>query len=128
MTSWQRRIERAAELEVKYPSAAAMLRFYRELALFQSDQRIGADVREHLPALLDLVRRKGTPVLAERARSVERELLIPDDPVHAFFLRVIEQPYFERRALQSKVDTTTVQSTCPFRGFRVTMNIDWQGI
>jgi FdhE protein len=112
MTSWQRRIGRAAELEAKYPSAATMLRFYRELAMFQSDPRIGPNVQEHLPALLDLVRRKGTAVLAERV--VNLEFLSPDDPVHAFFLRVIEQPYFERQALESKVHTTTVQSTCPF--------------
>jgi formate dehydrogenase maturation protein FdhE len=87
-----------------------MLRFYRELALFQSDPNIGPNVEDHLPALLDLVRQKGTAVLAEQAGMPA----IPGDPVHTFFLRVIEQPYFERQALHSQVDTTTVQSTCPF--------------
>lgn len=121
MNRWERRIERAAELEAVHPSAAELLRFYREVAQFQSNTGIGQDVREHLPALLDLVRRKGTAVLAERAswlmsRSNEWENLFAtsDDPAIAFFLSVIEQPYFERQALQANVDTRTVQSTCPF--------------
>ena len=36
MNRWQRRIERAAELAQRYPNAAEMLHFYRELAIFQS--------------------------------------------------------------------------------------------
>ncbi len=121
MNRWERRIARAAELERDHPGAAQMLRFYRELATFQSDPRIGADARQHLPALLDLVRRTGTAVLAERAAWLlahagqwDATLAQHDDPVIAFFLRVIEQPYFERQAIQGKVDTTTVQFTCPF--------------
>ena len=47
------------------------VRFYRELALFQSDPRIGPNVQEHLPALLALVRHKGTAVLGERAVSLD---------------------------------------------------------
>ena len=121
MTRWQRRIERAAELAQKHPATVAMLRFYCELALFQSDPRIGPNVPEHLPELLDLVRLKGTVVLAERAvyltsHSEEWAGMLSrrDDPVYAFFIRAIEQPYFERRALQSGVNTKTVQPTCPF--------------
>jgi FdhE protein len=82
---------------------------------------MGADAQAHLPALLDLVRCKGTAVLAARAaelmerRSEWRELLTRrDDPVIAFLLRILEQPYFERQALQANVNTTVVQSTCPF--------------
>jgi FdhE protein len=101
MNRWQRRIERAAELEAKHPTTAAILRFYRELAVFQSDPGIGPDVEEHLPALQDLVRRKS-------AASLEEPQL------HDLLLRVIEQPYFERQALQSNVDTKTVQPACPF--------------
>lgn len=121
MTRWQRRIERAAELAEKHPATAAMLRFYRELALFQSDPRIGPNVSEHLPALLEMVRLKGTVALAERAVYLTSHsdewagmLSRRDDPVYAFFIRAIEQPYFERQALQSRVNTKTVQPTCPF--------------
>jgi len=121
MSRWERRIERAAELEQEYPSAAELLRFYREVASFQSDPRIGGNVCEHLPALLDLVQRKGTAVLAERAAWLaahsEEWAGLParrNDPVYAFFIRAIEQPHFERQALQSGVNTAVVQSTCPF--------------
>jgi FdhE protein len=112
MTRWQRRIERAAELETRYPATAALLRFYGELAQFQSDPRIGPNLQEHLPALLDLVRRKGTSGLA--APAADDILSRPDDPVNAFFVRAIKQPYFERQALENWVDTKTVQATCPF--------------
>src|SRR5579871_4612683 len=111
---WARRIERAAVLEKRHPSTAAILRFYRDLAQFQSDRRIGPDVRQHLPALLALVRRKGTAVLAEKAdylasHSEEWDALLEhrDDLVSAFFIRAIEQPYFEQKALESRVDKTT---------------------
>ena len=103
MNRWQRRIERAAELAQRYPNAAEMLRFYRELAIFQSDPR------NQLPALRDLVRAKGTPVLVQAAQE-----LTPVHPLYPFFLRVLEQPRFEQQALQSGVDTTAVQPTCPF--------------
>lgn len=118
---WQRRVERAAELEPRHPGAAEMLRFYAELAAFQSDPLLGPNIREHLPALLALVRHHGTAVLTERAvyltsHSDEWDGLLArrDDPLNAFFIRALEQPYFERQALQSGVDTTLVQSTCPF--------------
>jgi FdhE protein len=121
MNRWDRRIARAAELGERYPAAAQLLRFYRDLASFQSDPRIGPNVSDHLPALLDLVRRKGTPVLiqhaAEFAAHPERWDGLPDqadDPLFAFFHRAIRQPYLERQALQSKVNTSAVQSTCPF--------------
>jgi FdhE protein len=103
MNRWQRRIERAAELALRYPNAAEMLRFYRELAIFQSGPRI------ELPALLDLVRAKGTPVLKQAARE-----LTPDHPLYPFFMRVLEQPRFEQQALQGGMNTTAVQPTCPF--------------
>jgi FdhE protein len=121
MKRWDRRIERAAELAEKCPSAGEMLRLYRELAVFQSNPRIGPPLQDHLPALLDLVRREGTAVLRERAVDLAAHADEWDgifasrgDPVYAFFIRVLEQPYYERRALESKVNTGTVQSTCPF--------------
>ncbi|HXN45973.1 MAG TPA: formate dehydrogenase accessory protein FdhE [Bryobacteraceae bacterium] len=120
MTRWDRRIERASELAQKWPSACEMLLFYRELVVFQRDLR-GGPARAQLPALLDLVRQKGTTVLREAAfhltaHSDEWDAIFTrrHDLVNAFFVRVIEQPYFERQAAQSKVNTTTVQSTCPF--------------
>lgn len=103
MNHWTRRIERAAELEQRYPAVAEILRFYRDLAVFQSNPHLGPDFDQHLPDLLELVCRNGTAVRAEHA-----------DSLNAFCLRVLEQPYFERQALQSGVDTKTVQSTCPF--------------
>jgi len=115
MNRWERRIARAAELEARHPTAAELLRFYRELATFQSDPRA------QLPSLLDLVRRKGTALLAQRAADLlahpDQWPDLParrDDPVVAFFLRALDQPRFERQALQSQVNTATVQSTCPF--------------
>lgn len=36
MTRWERRIERAAELEAQYPAAASLMSFYREVAKYQS--------------------------------------------------------------------------------------------
>jgi len=36
VTVWERRIERARELESQYPAAADLLRFYREVAAFQN--------------------------------------------------------------------------------------------
>ena len=40
--------------------------------------------------------------------------LTEDHPLYQFFARVLEQPRFEQRALQSQVNTTAVQPTCPF--------------
>jgi FdhE protein len=121
MNRWDRRIERAAELAEKYPNAGEMLRLYRELAVFQSNPSLGPPVLDHLPALLDLTRRKGTAVLKDRAiylaaHSDEWDGIFGGrgDPVYAFFIRVLEQPYYERRAFESKVNTGTVQSNCPF--------------
>ena len=114
MTRWERRIERARELAERYPNAAEMLRFYREIAIVQS----GAGT---LPALLEVMRRLGTPVLRERARYLAAhpgewgELQNRrDDPVDGFFLRVLEQPRLEQQALESGVDRSVVQRVCPF--------------
>jgi FdhE protein len=103
MSRWDRRIERARELEKRYPNAAEMLRFYREIATFQSGPR------PTLPALLDLVRRAGTPVLRDAATHLSEE-----HPLYGFFHRVMEQPRFERQAAQGRVNTTAVQPGCPF--------------
>jgi FdhE protein len=121
MSNWTRRIQRAAELEQRYSSAAPILRFYRSLASFQSDLNTSTDALLYLPGLLSLVRSHGTDVLAARAIHLTSHpeewpdlLSERDDPVTGFFIRALEQPYFERHALQSGVDTKSVQSTCPF--------------
>jgi formate dehydrogenase accessory protein FdhE len=74
MTNWDRRIERARELEVQYPAAAELLRFYREIAAFQRDGRADR------AALIDLARRKGPPSFAADS-----------DAARAFFDQVLKQ-------------------------------------
>jgi len=103
MNRWERRIERARELAERYPNAAEMLRFYRELAAFQSGRQPG------LPALLELVRSKGTPVLRDAALHLTEQ-----HPLYSFFERVLDQPRFEQQAAESGVNTGSVQPDCPF--------------
>jgi FdhE protein len=103
MNRWERRIERACELEEQYPSAAEMLRFYREIAAFQSGPH------PDLAGLRDLVRSKATPVLQDAAQHLSE-----DHPLYGFFQRVLEQPRFEQQAVQSGVNTGAVQQDCPF--------------
>ncbi len=120
MTRWERRIARAEELAESHPAAAEWLRFYRDLAAFQSQAPAGA-MMSRLPDLLDLVRRRGTAQLADRASYLSAHptewdalTVASEDPVDTFFLRVLEQPYFEQQALQSGVATNVVQPQCPF--------------
>src|SRR5215471_15023721 len=103
MNRWECRIERARELADRYPDAAEMLRFYRELAAFQSGPQPG------LPALLELIRSKGTPVLRDAALHLTEQ-----HPLYGFFERVLDQPRFEQQAAQSGVNTGNVQPDCPF--------------
>jgi len=103
MNRRDRRIDRARELEERYPNAAGMLRFYREIVAFQGG------CRPDLPALLALVRSKGTPVLKDAALHLTEQ-----HPLYGFFERVLEQPRFEQQARQSPVDTRSVQPDCPF--------------
>jgi len=103
MSRWDRRIQRALELEERYPNAAEMLRFYREIAVFQ---RAPCPT---LPALLDLVGRVGTPVLREAAAHLSQ-----DHALYGFFHRVLQQPGMERQAAQGGVNTSVVQPDCPF--------------
>jgi len=103
MNYWDRRIDRARELEERYPHAAEMLRFYREIAAFQ------AGCRPVLPALLDLVRSKGTPMLKDAALHLTEQ-----HPLYGFFERVLDQPRLEEQARHNQVDTRHVQPDCPF--------------
>lgn len=97
------RIDRARELAERYPHAAEMLRFYRDIVKFQSG------VRRDLPALRDLVRDKGTPVLRNAALHLTEQ-----HPLYGFFQLVLDQPRFEEQACQSGVNTNNVQPECPF--------------
>jgi len=116
MTRWDRRIERARELEGQYPAAAEILRFYRGIAEFQRELCAAADARARLPALLERVRRTGPTLLAEQAASTDPL----GGPAGAFFARVIEQPDLESGALlaaaRGEIDTRAVQPVCPFCG------------
>jgi FdhE protein len=103
MNRWDRRIERARELEKRYPNAAGMLRFYAEVAAFQ------AGPHPALPALLDVVRSKGTAELKDAALHLTEE-----HPLYGFFQRILDQPRFEQQAGQSIVVTSHVQADCPF--------------
>jgi FdhE protein len=128
-SSWERRIERAGELERQYPAAAEVLRFYQEIARFQKDvrpERSGAgSLLPYLPPLLALVRRSGPAALAEAADRMAANperwpgLFGSQDLPNAFFARVLLQPYMELAAgtfLASRVPGTP--AACPFCGER----------
>jgi FdhE protein len=73
-SSWERRIERAAELEGEYPEAAEVLRFYQEIAKFQraseSQSQRSDFIATQMPHLIALVREIGPPALAEAANRL----------------------------------------------------------
>lgn len=122
---WKSRIDRAAELEKQYPAAAEILRFYQEIARFQSAIKSPtAFDGEDLAQLLVLVEREGPPALADAARSTQKKcgrLLISQAkledvpaPMQTFFRRVLRQPYAERSAAQARFSTGPTRNTCPF--------------
>jgi FdhE protein len=129
------RIARASELAQRYPAAAELLDFYRELARFQKPilaklQAQGeTDVRglaRYFPALIELVRRVGTRRLAEYSVqfedvSAQQELLRatwerehPIDPAARIFAQVLLQPYAEYLASRADVSLDGSPATCPF--------------
>jgi FdhE protein len=83
---WDKRIQRAAELAQRYPSAAEVLAFYRHILEFQKTlctdvvppaaktpfrERLNLDLAmQHLPALLALVQRTGPSKLAHEAAEI----------------------------------------------------------
>jgi len=83
------------------------------------------DAGRHLPALLALVEQKGTAKLAEEAetirelsqekqREILQEFLAGEASPHAFFARVLLQPYAERLAATSILQPPTGDRfTCP---------------
>jgi FdhE protein len=108
---WDRRIERASELIPTFPSAAEMLRFYREIARFQKSiyeeqPPQVSDALRRLPALLALVKQIGPADLARKAEE------------SGFLERWLLQPFYEYRASQRPVEPGGEKAACPFCGER----------
>ncbi|HYL34921.1 MAG TPA: formate dehydrogenase accessory protein FdhE [Bryobacteraceae bacterium] len=133
------RIARASQLALRSPAAAGLLEFYIELARFQkpvleSLRRDGeTDVRSlarYLPALIQLVQRKGTEQLASFGvehllePAAQQNLLVSSwegrandlaaNPAGRFFARVVLQPYAEYLASRGDVRPDGAGSACPF--------------
>ena len=98
MNRWQRRIERAEELARTSPVSAPLLRFYVEIARFQSKPPCRMD------ALLEVVR-----------RAAPGPMLAPGGPVEEFCERVLRQAEAEERAHSAAIPAG-VQTQCPFCG------------
>jgi FdhE protein len=133
--SFEARIQRAAELIPKYPAAAELLTFYRELALFQKpifetlQSKGGTDVRAlepYFPGLIELARRHGPEGLADKGQTcLNSELLqstwedgvahiLAADFYGRFFSRILLQPYAEYLASRGNVQPKPESRTCPF--------------
>jgi FdhE protein len=130
------RIARADRLTAHYPTAAPLLKFYTELARFQkpvfSELRAKSetDLRAllcYFPALVKLVSRSGTELLADFAAThlttagVQMELLSAAweggealDPAARFYARVLVQPFAEYLASRGDVQANAASSACPF--------------
>lgn len=133
--SFDARIRRAAELASRYPAAADLLAFYRELAIFQKPifetlQSQGeTDVHAlvpYFPPLMELVDRCGPEGLSGKGKGcLNLELLqaawedgvahaLAVDPYGRFFARVLLQPYAEYLASRGDVQVQPESRTCPF--------------
>lgn len=142
--SWDRRIQRAGVLAKKHSEAAELLTFYQQLARFQKeiyDRLPSAAEHEvsmlvpHFSALLELVRRSGSPDLRRAAEAlaedsdedrlallesiwqhqVESRALAGEYP---FFAQGLLQPYAEYLADQTNAAAEGTPSLCPFCGSR----------
>jgi FdhE protein len=136
--SFDDRVARATALSALYPAAGELLRFYRELALFQKPIYEGlrasgkTDMHAllgYFPALLSLVRRAGPKPLADFGEQhlslpdAQWELLLAawespttgiDSEPGRFYARVLLQPYAEYLASRGKIDAENTPSICPF--------------
>lgn len=131
-SSFDARIQRAADLASRYPAAADLLAFYRELALFQKPifetlQSNGeTDVLAlgaYFDPLIELIAQRGPAELAAKGPTcLTRELLQAAwedgadaaDPYARFFTRVLLQPYAEYLASRADVPAPPETRTCPF--------------
>lgn len=136
MTPYDARIARAEHLTAKHPSAAPLLKFYSELARFQkpifSELQSTNQTELHslvcrFPALIELVVRRGTDLLAAFAREnlrgdgAQLELLAAAweggealDPAGRFYARVLLQPYAEYLASRGDIQSHAMGPACPF--------------
>ncbi len=136
MTTYDARIARADQLADKHPGAAPLLNFYGELARFQdpvfSDlkSKSQTDLRAltcYFPALIELVSRHGTELLAtfaaQNLKNAEDQMNLlsaawdgseAQDPAARFYARVLLQPYAEYLASRGDITATGAGSTCPF--------------
>jgi FdhE protein len=112
-----------------------LLKFYAELARFQ--QPVFSDLRSkcetdlrallcYFPALVQLVSRNGTELLAQfaaenlRSEDAQLELLSATwegevfDPAPRFYARVLVQPYAEYLASRGDIYPNSAGPTCPF--------------
>ena len=136
MITHDARIARATQLASTHPNAAPLLKFYAELAGFQQPiftelkSKSQTDLRSllcHFPALIKLVSRTGTELLAKFAADnlpnaeARLELLSSTweggealDPAARFFGRVLVQPYAEYLASRGDIHGNNAGPTCPF--------------
>jgi FdhE protein len=136
MTTYDARIARASHLASKNPDAAPLLSFYAELARLQKpvfselQSKSQTDLRAlvcHFPALIKLVSRSGTELLANfaaenlRSTDAQLELLLATweggealDPAARFYARVLLQPFAEYLASRGDVAVDAAGATCPF--------------
>jgi FdhE protein len=151
-SGWEQRIRRAAELAERYAYAAEVLGFYQYVLELQGkifrevsspaapfDTTPGSlrqqlDPRNcirYLPALLELVQRKGTEKLKQDVRRLaavtsEKQqdvlddfLASPEDKSYSFFARALFQPYAESLARAYPAQPPgSAGSVCPICGGR----------
>ncbi len=136
MIKHEARIARAIQLAATHPNAAPLLKFYTELAGFQqpiftelqlkSQTELGA-LLCYFPALIQLVSRSGTELLADfaaanlRRADAQLQLLAAAwqggevlDPAARFYARVLLQPYAEYLASRGDIHGNNAGPTCPF--------------
>jgi FdhE protein len=145
--SWDRRVARAGELAQKHPAVAELLKFYQHLARFQKGvyDRLGPSNQHPLPVVLpffselvSLVKREGSPSLAQAAQALSQDMdedrlaLLESIWQHqvetsdlageyAFFGQALLQPYAEflaERADAAAAPAEGSPSLCPFCGSR----------
>jgi formate dehydrogenase maturation protein FdhE len=112
MTSWERRIERAAELAKRVPAAAGLLRFY--IAVGQASWPVALNSEQ----LRQLIARQGPPLLAEAARN-------HTEPAESFIARMLLQAEAVEAAAHCQIvgqalppANLATRNTCPFCGER----------
>jgi FdhE protein len=135
---WEKRIARAQELAQTHRAAAELLNFYLGIARLQTaaydDLQASAKsldkslLAPHFAPLLSLVIRTAPSPLSDAAEELARsgttfQHLIDTywdtetiDETHAFFARVLLQPYTELLASRSDISLDGAPSTCPFCG------------